>query len=303
MMSENAQKCLTPIGILGAKEEALDVYVRTRTDAQLLHYNEPEPGLFVAESIVVIERAMDAGYEAVSFLIEKKQLPNMQAVLARAGDVPVYTGTEEELKKLLGFVMPRGILCAMRRRALPSAEEVCRGASRIAVLEDVENPTNVGAIFRSAAALGIDGILLTETCSDPLYRRATRVSMGAVFQIPWTVIAQGDGRVAQGDGRFVQAEPEQIYRPPVQLYRPPVQNLGFTTVAMALREDALPIDAPELKNAERLAIFLGAEAFGLKEETIAACDHTAMIPMSHGVDSLNVAAASAVIFWELRRTS
>ena len=270
MKSENAQKCLTPIGILGAKEEALDVYVRTRTDAQLLHYNEPEPGLFVAESIVVIERAMDAGYEAVSFLIEEKQLPNMQAVLARAGDVPVYTGTEEELKKLLGFVMPRGILCAMQRRALPSVEEVCRDATRIAVLEDVENPTNVGAIFRSAAALGIDGILLTETCSDPLYRRATRVSMGAVFQIPWTV-----GQLPA----------------------------GFTTVAMALRDDALPIDAPELKNAERLAIFLGAEAFGLKEETIAACDYTAMIPMSHGVDSLNVAAASAVIFWELRRTS
>ena len=263
-----------------------DVYVRTRTDAQLLHYNEPEPGLFVAESLVVIGRAMDAGYEAVSFLIDEKQLgEEMRQLIARAGEVPVYVGTEEELKGLLGFVMPRGILCAMRRRPLPTVEEVCRDARRIAVLEDVENPTNVGAIFRSAAALGIDGILLSETCSDPLYRRATRVSMGAVFQIPWTIIERkGDGSACV----FLSAKKRTQNRPP------------FTTVAMALREDALPIDAPELKNAERLAIFLGAESTGLRKETIAACDYTAMIPMSHGVDSLNVAAASAVIFWELR---
>ena len=250
-------------------QNELDVYVRTRTDAQLLRYNEPEPGLFVAESLAVIERAMDAGYEADSFLLDERQVEAMRPIVARAGDVPVYVGEEEELKSILGFVMPRGILCAMRRRPLPAADEVCANARRIAVLEDVENPTNVGAIFRSAAALGVDAILLTKTCADPLYRRATRVSMGAVFQIPWTIVPDGE--------------------------IPP----GFTTVAMALRDDAVAINAPELKSAERLAIFLGAESTGLKEETIAACDYTAMIPMSHGVDSLNVAAASAVVFWEL----
>ena len=274
---------MIPVGELSEEErqKALDVYVRTRTDAQLARYDEPAPGLFVAESIIVIGRAMDAGYKAESFLIDEKLCgPEMEELIGRAGGVPVYASTGEELKKLLGFVMPRGILCAMRRKELPGVEEVCEGARRIAVLEDVENPTNVGAIFRSAAALGIDAILLTETCSDPLYRRSTRTSMGAVFQIPWTVLKEDISKVTVPND---------------------ISLKGFTKVAMALREDALPIDAPELREAERLAIFLGAEATGLKEETIAACDYTAMIPMHHGVDSLNVAAASAVIFWELRR--
>ena len=290
---------MIPVGELSEEErqKALDVYVRTRTDAQLARYDEPAPGLFVAESIIVIGRAMDAGYKAESFLIDEKLCgPEMEELIGRAGDVPVYASTGEELKKLLGFVMPRGILCAMRRKELPGVEEVCEGARRIAVLEDVENPTNVGAIFRSAAALGIDAILLTETCSDPLYRRSTRTSMGAVFQIPWTVLKED---ISLGTVTFdISSRSEDISKVTVPN---DISLKGFTKVAMALREDALPIDAPELREAERLAIFLGAEATGLKEETIAACDYTAMIPMHHGVDSLNVAAASAVIFWELRR--
>ena len=269
-----------PVGDLTEEErqKALDVYVRTRTDAQLARYDEPAPGLFVAESIIVIGRAMDAGYKAESFLIDEKLCgPEMEELIGRAGDVPVYASTGEELKKLLGFVMPRGILCAMRRKELPGVEEVCEGARRIAVLEDVENPTNVGAIFRSAAALDMDAVLLTPTCCDPLNRRAVRVSMGTVFQVPWARLSDWPaGGLAK------------------------LSAHGFRTCAMALTDASIPIDAPSLAAERRLAIVLGAEGDGLAADTIARCDYTVRIPMAHGVDSLNVAAASAVAFWQLR---
>ena len=259
----------------------LDVYART-SEVQLLRYYEPKPGLFIAESPKVIERALNAGYEPISFLIEHKDLEGKaKKILEHYPEVPVYTAEYNVLVGMTGYALARGMLCAMRRRQLPSIEEICQNTSRIAILESVVNPTNIGAIFRSAAALHMDAVLLTSGCSDPLYRRAARVSMGTVFQIPWTYF---DKKASW---------PEEGMKA--------MQNLGFKTVAMALREDSYSIDDPKLLAEEKLAIVLGTEGDGLASQTIADCDYTVMIPMSHGVDSLNVAAASAVAFWELGR--
>ena len=258
----------------------LEVYARL-TEGQLKNRAEPEKGLFIAESPKVIDRALDAGYEPVSLLMERKHVDGQaRDIVARCGDVPVYTSELSVLKELTGFPLTRGVLCAMRRRPLPTAEEVCAGARRIAVLEEVVNPTNVGAIFRSAAALGMDAVLLTPGSCDPLYRRAVRVSMGTVFQIPWAFIGE-----AVGDW------------PHPGMDR--LRALGFRTAAMALEDNSVPIDDPALAAEEKLALILGTEGEGLAARTIADCDYTARIPMSHGVDSLNVAAASAVAFWQL----
>ena len=259
----------------------LDVYARL-TEAQLLNKDHPEDGLFIAESPKVIRRALDGGYEPVSVLVEKKQVledAETIAVLGKCGNVPVYTAEFEVLTKLTGFKLTRGMLCAMKRRRLPGLQEICNGCDRIAVLENVMNPTNVGAIFRSAAALHMDAVILTGGCSNPLYRRASRVSMGTVFQIPWTFV---DNSVIWPE------EGMKILR-----------ELGFKTAAMALKEDSASIEDPELMKEDKLAMILGTEGDGLAPETIADCDYTVMIPMSHGVDSLNVAAASAVAFWQL----
>lgn len=259
----------------------LDVYARL-TEAQLLNKDHPEDGLFIAESPKVISRALDGGYEPVSVLVEKKQVledAETIAVLGKCGNVPVYTAEFEVLTKLTGFKLTRGMLCAMKRRKLPGLQEICNGCDRIAVLENVMNPTNVGAIFRSAAALHMDAVILTGGCSNPLYRRVSRVSMGTVFQIPWTFV---DNSVIWPE------EGMKILR-----------ELGFKTAAMALKEDSASIDDPELMKEDKLAVILGTEGDGLAPETIADCDYTVMIPMSHGVDSLNVAAASAVAFWQL----
>ena len=258
----------------------LDVYARL-TEAQLLNREEPAKGLFIAESPKVVERAMNAGYEPVSILIERKHIEGeAKDVIARCGDIPIYTAEFEVLKHLTGFALTRGVLCAMRRRPLPSVEEVCKGAKRIAILENVMNPTNVGAIFRSAAALNIDAVLLTPACSNPLYRRAARVSMGTVFQVPWTYFS-GDESAWPHPGIDV------------------LHKLGFKTAAMELCDDSVSIDNEKLMAEEKLAVILGTEGDGLATATIADCDYTVKIPMSHGVDSLNVAAASAVAFWQL----
>ena len=258
----------------------LDIYARLNEN-QLLHYYEPAPGLFIAESPKVIERALQAGCEPVSILAEQKQIEGeAREIIARCDNIPVYTASFDLLTKLTGFQLTRGMLCAMRRPKLPTVEEICATARRIAVLENVMNPTNVGAIFRSAAALGMDAVLLTPGCSNPLYRRASRVSMGTVFQIPWT---------------YIEMPPKSA---PVS-YIQTLKKLGFTTAAMALKEDSTAIHDSRLASAEKLAIVLGTEGDGLANSTIEACDYTVMIPMSHGVDSLNVAAASAVAFWEL----
>lgn len=259
--------------------EALDVYARL-TENQLLNRDDPSKGIFIAESPKVIERALDAGCIPLSFLVEDKHVETQaKELLLRCHDIPVYTAPFEVLTQLTGFALTRGMLCAMRRPALPSVSELCRTSSRIAILENVMNPTNVGAIFRSAAALHMDAVLLTPGCSNPLYRRAIRVSMGTVFQIPWTFF---------DDTSSWQDAGMQTLR-----------EHGFLTVAMALRNDSVSIDDPRLTSAEKLAVILGSEGDGLASETIADCDYTVKIPMAHGVDSLNVAAASAVAFWEL----
>lgn len=258
----------------------LDVYARM-SEGQLLNRHEPEKGLFIAESPKVVERALDAGCTPVSLLLERKHITGEACeVIARCGSAPIYTADFDILTKLTGFKLTRGVLCAMRRPPLPSVETVCSGARRIAVLENVMNPTNVGAIFRSAAALNIDAVLLTPACSNPLYRRAIRVSMGTVFQIPWTYL-----------GKDFSDWSEQGVK---QLHK-----LGFKTAAMALSDHAVSIDDPELMAEEKLAVILGSEGDGLTSCTIDGCDYTVCIPMSHGVDSLNVAAASAVAFWQL----
>jgi len=256
----------------------LDVYARL-TEAQLLNRFEPAKGMFIAESPKVIHRALDGGYEPVSLLMERKDIAGAaREVLARCPGVPVYTADEELLCNLTGYHLTRGVLCAMRRPGLSSVEDICAGAARIVVLENVQNPTNVGAIFRSAAALGMDAVLLTPGCSDPLYRRGARVSMGTVFQIPWTFTGDWPGEgMAQ------------------------LSRLGFKTAAMALSDDSVSIDDRRLMAEEKLAVILGSEGDGLTETTIARCDYTVKIPMYHGVDSLNVAAASAVAFWQLRK--
>lgn len=257
----------------------LDVYARI-PEVQLLRFYEPKPGLFIAESPKVIQRAANAGYQPVSFLVQHKDLEKEgKELLQKFPGIPVYTADYEVLVKLTGFALTRGMLCAMTRRDLPSVEDICKNARRIAILENVVNPTNIGAIFRSAAALHMDAVLLTPGCCDPLYRRATRVSMGTVFQIPWTYFHK---KVS-----WPEAGMEQL------------RSLGFKTVAMALRNDSISIDAPALQAEEKLAIILGAEGDGLVDATITSCDYTVKIPMSHEVDSLNVAASSAVAFWEL----
>ena len=249
----------------------LDIYARL-TEVQLLNREHPEQGMFIAESPKVIQRALDAGFRPVSFLMERKHIEGEgKEVLDQCGDVPVYTAEFEVLTQLTGFQLTRGMLCAMSRKALPTVAEVCRNARRVAVLENVMNPTNVGAIIRSAAALNMDAVLLTPGSSNPLYRRAIRVSMGTVFQVPWTYI-------------------EDISQ---------LKELGFKTAAMALCEDTLSIRDPRLQEIDKLAVVLGTEGDGLATSTIADCDFTVKIPMSHGVDSLNVAAASAVAFFQL----
>lgn len=260
----------------------LDVYARL-TENQLVNRADPHNGLFIAESPNVIDRALDAGYEPVSMLLERRHIGRQAAgIIARSGDIPIYTAELDILTRLTGFPLTRGVLCAMRRRELPRVEELCDGAERIAVLENIMNPTNLGAVFRSAAALGMDAVLLTPACCDALYRRCVRVSMGTVFQVPWTYIDLGFGDWPS---------------PGIERLR----ALGFRTAAMALRDDSVSIDDPALMAEEKLAVVLGTEGDGLSADTIAECDYTVRIPMSHGVDSLNVAAASAVAFWQLGR--
>lgn len=253
----------------------LDIYARLN-ETQLRHLYEPKPGIFIAESPRVIERALDVGCVPISCLCERRHIEGAaEDILSRCGEIPVYTAEYEVLTKLTGFALTRGMLCAMYRPKLPTVQEVCQNAHRIAVLEDIVNPTNIGAIFRSAAALQMDAVLLTPACSDPLYRRAIRVSMGTVFQIPWTYLDQ-DGLDS-------------------------IRKMGFKTAAMALRDDSVSIDDPALEKEEKLAIVLGTEGDGLASSTIEGCDYIVRIPMACGVDSLNVAAASAVAFWQLRR--
>lgn len=259
----------------------LDVFARL-TEAQLRNRLEPEKGVFIAESPKVIGRALDAGYEPLALLMEHKLLEGQGGAIARRCEgIPVYTAPEGALTGLTGYPLTRGVLCAMRRPPLPTVDELCRNARRVAVLEGIVDHTNVGAIFRSAAAMGMDAVLLTPTCCDPLYRRSARVSMGTVFQVPWTRIG-AEPKDWPGSGL------EQLRR------------LGFQTAAMALRDDAIAIDDPILAQADRLAIVLGTEGDGLAAETVARCDYVSKIPMAYGVDSLNVAAASAVAFWQLR---
>ena len=260
----------------------LDVYARL-TEAQLRSRRRPEDGLFIAESPKVIASALNAGCVPVSLLMERRHIDGDAAdIIARCGDAPVYTAEREVLASLTGYALTRGVLCAMRRPQLPTVEQVCASARRIAVVEGVVDPTNVGAIFRSAAALNMDAVLIDPTCCDPLHRRAARVSMGTVFQIPWT-------RIGDTAADWPEQGMERLH------------GLGFRTAAMALDERAVPVDDPALKDEDKLAIVLGTEGDGLSKATIAACDYTVMIPMSHGVDSLNVAAASAVAFWQLGR--
>lgn len=350
------------IEIKDVHDPQLDIFARL-SEGQLFHYYEPAEGLFIAESPMIIQRALDAGYVPLSMLAEHKLVRGCGGeVIARCGDIPVYTAKRETLEQITGYALTRGMLCAMRRRPLPDAAQICRGARRVVVLENVMNPTNVGAIFRSAAALGMDGILLTPGSSDPLYRRAVRVAMGTVFQIPWSFfkppkgsgnagnkrgdntqekvfneLPQGgsaaESRSAQGkyskecqecwlgeadrnsggvqdgterksqdacgvdcreeDARDAKVQGNQMIRF--------LHDLGFKTVAMALREDSISLGDPRLQAQERLAIVLGTEGDGLAADTIADCDYTVRIPMAHGVDSLNVAAASAVAFWQLGR--
>ena len=268
----------------------LDCYARLR-EPQLSHLFEPEPGIFIAESPVVIGRALEAGYRPLSFLLEESQLPLLDELSGQMRQpgadpdelLPVYVSDMEVLAGITGYRLTRGMLCAMRRRPLPDAGVICADAERILVLEEVVNPTNVGAIFRSAAALGMDAVLLTEGCSDPLYRRCIRVSMGTVFQIPWTFFGKDCGWPEKG----------------MEL----LHSHGFKTVAMALREDAAALDDPALNAERKLAVIMGTEGDGLRERTIAGCDYTVRIAMAHGVDSLNVAAASAVACYQLGKRS
>lgn len=311
----------TIIPISDFSSHELDIYARL-SENDLLCRHEPEKGIFIAESPNVIERAFNAGYEPISFLIETKEVEKQLSLnsVSKKSDneessnvtarifarpelenIPIYTAPYEILSQLTGFQLTRGMLCAMKRPPLPTIEEICKNARRIAVLENVVNPTNVGAIFRSAAALNMDAVLLTAGCSNPLYRRASRVSMGTVFQIPWTIIFPNIPKKSLENLKYKQTNT----RPPTwekdgiqQLH-----DLGFKTVAMALTDDSVSIDDPKLHKEDKLAIILGTEGDGLAASTIADCDYTVKIPMSHGVDSLNVAAASAVAFWELGKMS
>ena len=264
------------IEITNFSDPALDIYARL-TEAQLMNRFDPANALFIAESPKVIHRALDGGYQPISMLMERKDIDGSAAeIIARCPDIPVYTADEQLLCNLTGYHLTRGVLCAMRRPPLPRIAEIVQNAKRVVVLDNVQNPTNVGAIIRSAAALGMDAVLLTPGCSDPLYRRAARVSMGTVFQIPWTFFPEGKPWYEQ------------------------LRELGFQSTALALKEDTLSIDDPRLLAVEKLAVVLGSEGDGMSDESIEGCDYTVKIPMYHGVDSLNVAAASAVAFWELR---
>ena len=268
------------IEITTFEDPRLDVYARL-TEAQLLNRFEPAKGMFIAESPKVIQRALDAGCKPVSLLMERKDIDGAaEEIIAQCGDIPLFTADRDVLCQLTGFQLTRGVLCAMLRPKLPTVEEICKDAKRIVILENVMNPTNVGAIFRSAAALHMDAILLTPGCSNPLYRRSARVSMGTVFQIPWT---------------FIGEETTDWPHPGMER----LQAMGFKTAAMALRDDSVSIDDAALMAEEKLAIVLGSEGDGLVDKTIADCDYTVKIPMTHGVDSLNVAAASAVAFFQL----
>ena len=276
------------IEITSLEAPELAVYTHL-TEAQLRNRLEPEKGIFIAESPKVIKLALDCGYQPLSLLTERKHINGQAAeIISRleedtsGNDIPVYTADDGVLEALTGYALYRGVLCAMRRPILKTAEEVCRGASRIAVLENIADATNVGAIIRSAAALNMDAVLITPSCCDPLCRRAVRVSMGTVFQIPWT---------------YIGANRSEWERSGAELLR----GLGFKTAAMALDDNSVSMDDPRLAAESRLAIILGSEGDGLAKKTIADCDYTVKIPMSHGVDSLNVAAASAVAFWELRK--
>lgn len=258
----------------------LDVYARL-TEAQLRNRKHPSQGMFIAESRTVIEHALDAGYVPVSLLMERRHIDgDAKTLIARCGEIPVYTAERETLAALTGYALTRGVLCAMKRPTLQTVEQICADARRVAVLEEIVDPTNVGAIFRSAAALGFDAVLVTPTCCDPLHRRAVRVSMGTVFQVPWT-------RIGEDAADWPEAGLERLRR------------IGFKTAAMALDASSVSIDDAGLMAEKRLAVVLGTEGDGLSRNTIADCDYTVMIPMAHGVDSLNVAAASAVAFWQL----
>ena len=268
------------IDITDYSDPRLDLFARL-TEAQLRQRQESQQGIFIAESPKVIERALNGGYRPVALLMEQKHIDGDGAdIIARCPHIPVYTASRPVLESLTGFALTRGVLCAMERRPLPSVEELLQNARRVAVLEGIVDPTNVGAIFRSAAALHMDAVLLTPTCCDPLYRRAARVSMGTVFQVPWT-------RIGDDHTQWPHPGMERL------------QKLGFKTAAMALREDSVSIDHPALLAEDKLAVVLGTEGDGLADGTIASCDYTVRIPMAHGVDSLNVAAASAVAFWQL----
>ena len=252
----------------------LDIYARL-TEAQLMNRFDPTNAMFIAESPKVIQRALDGGYGPVSILVEESRMTGESLeVIERCGDVPVYTAPMDVLTQLTGYQLTRGLLCAMSRKPLPQLQTVLAGTRRVAVLEEVMNPTNIGAIFRSAAALGMDAVLLTPGCSDPLYRRSARVSMGTVFQVPWT---------------FLPDNWQEVLR-----------DYGYQTAAMALSDNAISINDPVLQTVDKLAVVLGTEGDGLSPNTVADCDYTVKIPMYHGVDSLNVAAASAVAFWQLR---
>ena len=258
----------------------LDPYARL-TQNQLRNRLEPEKGIFIAESPKVIDRALDAGYKPVSLLMERKQITGPAAgILSRCGDAPVYTADREMLAELTGFELTRGVLCAFRRPAPRPVEELCKNARRVAVLEGIGDSTNVGAIFRSAAALNMDAVLINPSCCDPLCRRAVRVSMGTVFQVPW-------GQLGETPADWPEKGMDILH------------SLGFKTAAMALSDRSVSIDDEQLAKEPKLAIVLGTEGDGLAADTIASCDYTVKIPMSHGVDSLNVAAASAVAFWQL----
>jgi len=260
----------------------LDVYARL-TEAQLLNRFEPAKAMFIAESPKVIQRALDGGCIPVSLLMERKDIDgHAKDIIQQCGDIPLFTADRDVLTQLTGYALTRGVLCAMKRPPLPDPRELCANAKRIVILENIMNPTNVGAIFRSAAALGMDAVLLTPGCSDPLYRRSARVSMGTVFQIPWT---------------FIGSEMNQWPDQGMKILR----EFGFCTAALALSDNSVSIDDPVLASEEKLALILGSEGDGLTQETIASCDYTVKIPMFRGVDSLNVAAASAVAFWQLRK--
>ena len=287
------------ITITDLERPELDVYARL-TEAQLRNRLEPEKGVFIAESLKVVRIALENGFRPLSFLAEQKYVDEQIApLIARFGlddGTPVYTGQREVLARLTGYELTRGFLCAMHRPQLPSAEELCRGRRRIAVMDSVVNSTNTGAIFRAATALGIEALLLTPTCCDPLNRRSVRVSMGTVFQMPWSYI--GELKEVRGKLREVRGELREVKGQ--MNYISAIKELGFTTVALALSDKSVSIDDPVLQGIDRMAIVMGTEGDGLSPEVIAACDYTAKIPMQRGVDSLNVAAAASVAFWQLR---